>query len=327
MAEKRMFSKQIIDSDTFLEMPLSTQALYFHLSMRADDDGFLNNAKKVMKIIGANQNDYDLLVAKSFVIQFPDGICVIKHWRINNYLRKDRYTETIYQEEKAHLTVQPNGRYSLRNSTESLVDLPFGIPVVDQSDTQNSIDKNREEKNSIDKYNSVSVDTDDYSYTKNSNVSNLDHVLNNNVHPDSDYVLENKDLYQCLKEWMEYKDGKKPKSNNHYGTEIGLKKTITQFVFGYREYGIGALKKVVDESMTNNYSGVIWDRLSRLPKNPKPAVEQKGKSDNNDRFACLEPSFRKMLEDAGAIYDGQGLDYGILREHPDWLKVIQESGV
>lgn len=98
MAEKRMFSKQIIDSDAFLEMPLSTQALYFHLSMRADDDGFLNNAKKVMKIIGANQNDYDLLVAKSFVIQFPDGICVIKHWRINNYLRKDRYTETIYQE-------------------------------------------------------------------------------------------------------------------------------------------------------------------------------------------------------------------------------------
>jgi hypothetical protein len=128
MAEKRMFSKQIIDSDAFLEMPLSTQALYFHLSMRADDDGFLNNAKKVMKIIGANQNDYDLLVAKSFVIQFPDGICVIKHWRINNYLRKDRYTETIYQEEKARLTVKPNGRYSLRNAAESCVLLTAYIP-------------------------------------------------------------------------------------------------------------------------------------------------------------------------------------------------------
>lgn len=102
------------------------KALYFHLSMRADDDGFLNNAKKVMKIIGANQNDYDLLVAKSFVIQFPDGICVIKHWRINNYLRKDRYTETIYQEEKSHLTVQPNGRYSFRNAVESSDVLPLG---------------------------------------------------------------------------------------------------------------------------------------------------------------------------------------------------------
>ncbi|GAB5612112.1 hypothetical protein JCM37173_26400 [Allocoprococcus similis] len=273
MAEKRMFSKQIIDSDAFLEMPLSTQALYFHLSMRADDDGFLNNAKKVMKIIGANQNDYDLLVAKSFVIQFPDGICVIKHWRINNYLRKDRYTETIYQEEKAHLTVQPNGRYSLRNTTESDDDLLLGIPVVDQSDTQYRIDKNREEKNSIDKHNSVSGDTTDYSYSKNSNVSNLEYVLKNDIHQDSDYVLENEDLHQCLKEWMEYKDGRKPKSSNHYGTEIGLKKTITQFVSGYREYGIEALKKVVDDSMANNYSGVIWDRLSRMPKNQQVAEQ------------------------------------------------------
>ncbi|WP_243273201.1 replisome organizer [Coprococcus comes] len=273
MAEKRMFSKQIIDSDAFLEMPLSTQALYFHLSMRADDDGFLNNAKKVMKIIGANQNDYDLLVAKSFVIQFPDGICVIKHWRINNYLRKDRYTETIYQEEKAHLTVQPNGRYSLRNAAESDDDLPLGIPVVYRSDTQYRIDKNREEKNSIDKYNSVSGDTTDYSYSKNSNVSNLEYVLKNDIHQDSDYVLENEDLHQCLKEWMEYKDGRKPKSSNHYGTEIGLKKTITQFVSGYREYGIEALKKVVDDSMANNYSGVIWDRLSRMPKNQQVAEQ------------------------------------------------------
>ncbi len=273
MAEKRMFSKQIIDSDAFLEMPLSTQALYFHLSMRADDDGFLNNAKKVMKIIGANQNDYDLLVAKSFVIQFPDGICVIKHWRINNYLRKDRYTETIYQEEKAHLTVQPNGRYSLRNTTESDDDLLLGIPVVDQSDTQYRIGKNREEKNSIEKHNFVSGDTTDYSYSKNSNVSNLEYVLKNDIHQDSDYVLENEDLHQCLKEWMEYKDGRKPKSSNHYGTEIGLKKTITQFVSGYREYGIEALKKVVDDSMANNYSGVIWDRLSRMPKGQQAAEQ------------------------------------------------------
>lgn len=290
MAEKRMFSKQIIDSDAFLEMPLSTQALYFHLSMRADDDGFLNNAKKVMKIIGANQNDYDLLVAKSFVIQFPDGICVIKHWRINNYLRKDRYTETIYQEEKAHLTVQPNGRYSLRNTTESDDDLLLGIPVVDQSDTQYRIDKNREEKNSIDEYNSVSGDTTDYSYSKNSNVSNLEYVLKNDIHQDSDYVLENEDLYQCLKEWMEYKDGRKPKSSNHYGTEIGLKKTITQFVSGYREYGIEALKKVVDDSMANNYSGVIWDRLSRMPKGQQ-AAEQ------NQYTGCWKPASKLAADE------------------------------
>ena len=145
--------------------------------------------------------------------------------------------------------------------------------LVDQSDTQYRIDKNREEKNSIDKHNSVSGDTTDYSYSKNSNVSNLEYVLKNDIHQDSDYVLENEDLHQCLKEWMEYKDGRKPKSSNHYGTEIGLKKTITQFVSGYREYGIEALKKVVDDSMANNYSGVIWDRLSRIPKNQQVAEQ------------------------------------------------------
>ena len=134
MAEKRMFSKTIVDSDAFLDMPLSAQALYFHLSMRADDDGFLNNAKKIMRTINANQNDYDLLIAKAFIIQFDDGICVIKHWRINNYLRNDRYKPTIYQEQKNMLEIKDNGRYSLINQD--------GIPDGYQCVTQNSIDKN-----------------------------------------------------------------------------------------------------------------------------------------------------------------------------------------
>ncbi|MDC7289569.1 hypothetical protein NXH76_17350 [Blautia schinkii] len=113
MADKRMFTKKIIDSDAFLDMPLSTQALYFHLAMRADDDGFLNNANKILRIIGAAQNDYDLLVAKRFVIQFPDGICVIKHWRMHNYIQKDRYKETQYKDEKSMLGIKKNGAYTL----------------------------------------------------------------------------------------------------------------------------------------------------------------------------------------------------------------------
>ena len=87
MAERRMMSKKIIDSDAFTEMPLSSQALYFHLLLRADDDGFLNNAKKIMRDVGANQNDYDMLLMKRFLIQFEDGGCVIKHWRIHNYIQ------------------------------------------------------------------------------------------------------------------------------------------------------------------------------------------------------------------------------------------------
>ena len=113
MAERRMFSKTIVDSDAFLDMPLSTQALYFHLSMRADDDGFLNNTKRIQRLIGATDDDLKLLVMKRFVIPFEDGVVVIKHWRMNNYIRKDRYTQTVYREEFAMLSVKEDGSYAL----------------------------------------------------------------------------------------------------------------------------------------------------------------------------------------------------------------------
>ena len=119
MAERRMFAKTIIDSDAFLEMPLSTQALYFHLAMRADDDGFLNCAVKIQRMINASKNDYDLLVGKRFIVQFNDGICVIKHWRIHNYIQPDRYKPTIYQEEKQMLTTKPNKAYTLQQLPEN----------------------------------------------------------------------------------------------------------------------------------------------------------------------------------------------------------------
>ena len=113
MAERRMFAKTIIDSDAFLDMPLSTQSLYFHLSMRADDDGFINNPKKIQRMIGASEDDLKLLIAKKFIIPFESGIVVIKHWKIHNYIQKDRYKETVYQEEKALLEIKDNNSYTL----------------------------------------------------------------------------------------------------------------------------------------------------------------------------------------------------------------------
>ena len=113
MAERRMFAKTIIDSDAFLEMPMSTQALYFHLSMRADDDGFLNNPKKIQRMVGATEDDLKLLIAKNFIITFESGVIVIKHWKIHNYIQKDRYKPTVYQEEKDLLTTKENGSYTL----------------------------------------------------------------------------------------------------------------------------------------------------------------------------------------------------------------------
>lgn len=129
MAERRMFAKTIIDSDAFIDMPLSTQALYFHLSMRADDDGFINNPKKIQRMIGASDDDLKVLVMKRFIIPFESGIVVIKHWKIHNYIQKDRYKPTVYAEEKKMIEVKENGAY-----TECIQD-------VSKTETQVSIGK------------------------------------------------------------------------------------------------------------------------------------------------------------------------------------------
>ena len=113
MAERRMFAKTIIDSDAFLDMPLSTQALYFHLSMRADDDGFINNAKKIQRMLGCSDDDMKILLAKNFIIPFETGVCVIKHWKIHNLIQKDRYKPTVYSELKNQLSLKNNNVYTL----------------------------------------------------------------------------------------------------------------------------------------------------------------------------------------------------------------------
>lgn len=157
MSERRMFAKTIIDSDAFIDMPLSTQALYFHLSMRADDDGFVNNPKKIQRMIGASDDDFKVLVGKRFLIPFESGIVVIKHWRIHNYIQKDRYKETVYLEEKNMLKVKDNKAYTLDVSeadTECIQD----VSIVD---TQVSIDKDSIGKVSIDKTRPMDEDVEE----------------------------------------------------------------------------------------------------------------------------------------------------------------------
>ena len=121
MAERRMFAKTIIDSDIFLDMPLSTQALYFHISMRADDDGFINNSKKIQRMIGCGDDDLKLLIAKKFLLPFESGVVVIKHWRIHNYIQNDRYTETNYKFEKSTLNIDENKSYTFEETGRKLI--------------------------------------------------------------------------------------------------------------------------------------------------------------------------------------------------------------
>ena len=110
MAERRMFAKTIIDSDMFIDMPMSARLLYYNLAMRADDDGFVNSPKKIMRFVGASMDDMNVLIAKQFIIPFESGVVVIKHWKIHNYIQKDRYKATSYQAEKESLTLK-NGMY------------------------------------------------------------------------------------------------------------------------------------------------------------------------------------------------------------------------
>lgn len=116
MAQRRMFAKTIVDSDAFLDMPMSSQLLYFHLSVRADDDGFVNKPKTVMRMVRSTKEDIDVLISKKFIISFPSGVIVIKHWHIHNYIQKDRYTETKYKDEKSHLQLDNNKAYKLMDT-------------------------------------------------------------------------------------------------------------------------------------------------------------------------------------------------------------------
>ena len=133
MAQKRMFDKTITNSDDFIEMPDSSQNLYFHLSMNADDDGFVNNWKSIMRMTGHKEDDLKVLVAKNYIIPFESGVIVIKHWRINNYLRNDRYVATKFTKEKEQLYMDDNMVYQL------------------DTNGTHRIDKNRLVENSIDK--------------------------------------------------------------------------------------------------------------------------------------------------------------------------------
>ena len=144
MANKRMYSKDITDSDPFIEMSSAAQALYFHLNQGADDDGFNNQVQMAMWKAHASIDDLKVLMAKNYIIRFENGVIVIKHWRLHNTLRKDRYTPTNYQEELSQLGIKENGAYTLGCQVVAN-GLPSGCPSIDKD----SKDKDSLEEDSI----------------------------------------------------------------------------------------------------------------------------------------------------------------------------------
>lgn len=210
MAEKRMFSKKIIDTDWFMDMPATTQNLYFHLSMRADDDGFIASPKRIIKLIGASEDDYKILISKKFIIPFESGVCVITDWRINNYLRNDRYTETIYQEEKQRLVLNENGKYEFG--------IPNGIPSINTDTNSNSIsytniEEKETEKEKEKRFAKPSLE-EVQAYCKERN-NNVDAERFINFYTSKGWKVGNqpmKDWKACVRTW-ERENRQKPKDN------------------------------------------------------------------------------------------------------------------
>lgn len=237
MAERRMFAKTIIDSDAFLEMPTTSQLLYFHLAMRADDDGFVNKPKSLMRMVGCKDDDLKLLFVKKFLIPFESGVVVIKHWKIHNYIRKDTYTETKYKEEKATLELDENSAYRITETNPlQLCDESVTSPSTQDRLGKERIGKDRTGKGSKGKSEST-------------------HELFLRLHPE--YIIPD-ELKLKLLDWFAYKTERKEAYK-----EQGMKSLLRQIENNQLTYGEKAVCDLIDDSMANGWKGIIFDRLKQ----------------------------------------------------------------
>lgn len=208
MSERRMFTQKITESDAFIEMPMSSQALYFHLCMNADDDGFVKNPKSIQRLVGCNNDDIKLLIAKRFILPFDSGIIVIKHWRMHNLLRKDRYKETEYLEEKSMLYLKENGAYTLDKNQGKTV------PKIGAGDNDNQMatvwQPNGNQMAPQDSIGKGSKEIDKYSIEENSIVNNEEskQVKNKKERPTYDEIFRgfgtSNELKEAVIEFIRY---------------------------------------------------------------------------------------------------------------------------
>ena len=254
MAEKRMFSNRVIDTDEFLEMPATAQMLYFHLSMNADDDGFVGKPKTIMRMCRASQDDLTVLLGKQFVISFDTGVIVIRHWKIHNFIRKDTYHPTIYEKEKEMLSLDKSDAYSLEHHQDESVTSPLQVRnesvtrplrVRDESVTS-PLQVRNVDKNSIEKVREDKVRED-----KKRKEDLFETLL-------PSYQIS-EPLADKIREFMRYR------KEQHRFTyrEIGLKSFLRGAEKAEQEHGSIAVIKCFDETMRNGWQGVFYDKIKK----------------------------------------------------------------
>lgn len=257
MARKRMFSLLVVDTDEFLDMPSSTQSLYYHLGMRADDDGFVSSPKKIVKLVNCSNDDLKLLIAKGFIIPFDSGIIAIRHWKLNNDLKKDRYTPTIYLNEKSTLRVNKNKVYSIDGNNLKTKRIQNGNKL----DTQYSIDKNSIDKNSKEYIVQKQEENQEEKQVKKEKKPKETHnsIIEN-------YTI-NDDLREALKGFVEMrKEIKKPITTK--GLKIALGKLD--------KWALDDLTKIdiVNQSIERSWSGLFPLNKNNNQYNKKPNREE-----------------------------------------------------
>lgn len=200
LAERRMFSKTITNSDKFFSLSLSAQALYFHLAMSADDDGFVNNSKVIQRLIGASNDDFNLLVLNKFILKFDSGIVAITHWKIHNCIQKDRYKETIYVEEKSMLRLTENKEYAEWIQNGSKMD-PKWIQNGSKKEKEKGHNKNIKEKEKEDNKNRKEKEYKEKEKTFSRTCEQIIDYLNSSL--STQYKAKNKQTQQLIKERLD----------------------------------------------------------------------------------------------------------------------------
>ena len=260
MAERRMFSKKVTDDDNFMSLSSSAQALYLHLCMSADDDGFCNQVTLCMFKAHASTQDLQALIDRNYIYQFETGVVIVKHWRVSNALRKDRYNPTIFQEELSQLCISRTGTYELKTDGCQMVAerLPDGCQMVAERLPQDSIGKV-----SIGKGSKDNKAGDIQKVDQNLKKDKTQKVIPPSVSPPTALsILRSyefaKELESTVKDWLTYKHEKR----QDYKT-VGLNTLLKQISAAAETYGDDAVIQVIRNSMASNYQGITFDRLTR----------------------------------------------------------------
>ena len=271
MAERRMFSKKVTDDDNFMSLSSSAQALYLHLCMSADDDGFCNQVTLCMFKAHASAQDLQALIDRNYIYQFETGVVIVKHWRVSNSLRKDRYIPTVFQEELSQLRISRAGTYELKTAGCNLVGaglpdgcqmvatgLPDGCQTVAGRLPQDSIGKVSIGKGSID-----NKAGDIQKVDQNLKEDKTQKVIPPSVSPPTALsILRSygfaKELESTVKDWLTYKHEKRQDYK-----PVGLNALLKQISAAAETYGDDAVIQVIRNSMASNYQGITFDRLSK----------------------------------------------------------------